>query len=168
MTDLVHNARLDDGDLRVITYVYHIAHHVIPTTRVSRVWMDTGVTRVLLVTQTVWTRVIKTQAIADALVDITTLTRTKVGAHYVMRIVTTKHAIPILECVTRVAWVDTGKTIAIKRATTDAIKHAHKTLDIARDVQIILCMDFFATNSVLQIVCQRNASKSRVFVLRDA
>ena len=95
------------------TYAYQIAHCVIPTTRVSHVWMGTGETCELLVTPTVRTPVINTQATARVSMVIILPTRTKVSAHHVMRTVTTKHAIPILECVTRVAWVDTGEIIAI-------------------------------------------------------
>jgi len=49
-------------------------------TRVSHVWMDTGETRVLHVTLTVRTRVIKTQATARVSVVIIMPTRTKVSA----------------------------------------------------------------------------------------
>jgi len=147
--DPVGHVKRDTGAVRVITDAYHIAHYAIQATRVSRVWMDTGETRAPLVTLTVRTRVIKTQATARALVDITITSRTKVSAQHVTITVTTIHVIPILECVIRVAWMGTGEIIAIKRATTVVIILAYKTMDIARNVQINLCMDFYATNNVL-------------------
>jgi len=118
LTVLVNNVRQGDGEVRVITYVYQIAHHVIPVIRVLHVWMNTLETRALPVTPTVLTRVIKTQAIARVPLVILMSTRTEVSVQLVTKIVTTKHAIPILEFVFRVAWMDTGEIIAIKRATT--------------------------------------------------
>jgi len=103
LTGLVYNVWLNVGDVRVSTHAYQIALYVIPTTRVSHVWMSTGETRVLLVTLTVWTRVIKTQATARVSVVITMPTRTKVSVKHVTTNVTTNHATPLLECVIRVA-----------------------------------------------------------------
>jgi len=61
-------------------------------------------------------------------------TRQEVSAHHVTKTVTARHAIPILEFVIRVAWMDTGEIIAIKRARKIVMVHAHNTLDIARVV----------------------------------
>jgi len=61
---LAGHARQDAGAVRVIRCVYQTVYHVIPVTRVSLVLMDTGETLALLVTPTVRTRVIKTQATA--------------------------------------------------------------------------------------------------------
>jgi len=105
---------------------------------------DTGVKRVLLVTLIVKTRVIKTQVFASVRTVILTPKRIQPFVQHVPQIATTKHAIPILVCVIKVAWMVTGEMTAIARAAKNVLLHVSKKMDIAYSVQIHPCMVFLA------------------------
>ena len=113
---------------------------------------DSGEKRVQHATRTVLMLVMKPQDIAGVETGISMVTRTTAIANHVPKNVTIKHVITILECVTRVAWMDIGEIIAMPHAAQIAMEHVTRLLDIAYSVQLSLCMGRCVINNVVQRV----------------
>jgi len=148
MTGYVINVRTDILEIHIMISVHQNAKHVYRLTSVPVAQTDTGEISVQHVTLTVRAPVIKLLVIANVR-TVTLPTKAKVSAKHVLKTVKTKHAMPILECVIKVALMEKKEITVILHAARNVIEHVPRILDIVYSVKQSIFMEYFVMKSVV-------------------